>query len=240
MAPTTATNNYYQYKGPGRLCSSSNKFEIRGAPTASVFRRPPALRCLKADLSITKYKGSAGWSSAHCTSNPRSGHFPLLRRCRPLLGRRGPLVGPAPIAHAVGSLSRTSNPPRRGCAAPYPMGPSDGPRIHDVQRSRFQRLKSIVRCPMFSVQVVQCPVSNVQCPGAQGPVSITPPPPRQGPPPAGRWPSQLSRKQDPPSQVSIEGCHRTFRFVGPGYPQSLQALPSTTISPTSTKEDMIR
>ena len=70
VAPTTATNNYYRYKGPGRLCSSSNKFEIRGAPTASVFRRPPALRCLKADLSITKYKGSAGWSSAHCTIYP--------------------------------------------------------------------------------------------------------------------------------------------------------------------------
>ena len=70
LAPTTATNNYYRYKGPGRLCSSSNKFEIRGAPTASVFRRPPALRCLKADLSITKCQGSADRSSAHCTSYP--------------------------------------------------------------------------------------------------------------------------------------------------------------------------
>ena len=106
----------------------------------------------------------------------RSGHFPLVRRCRPLLGRRGPLGGPAPTAHAVGSFSRTGISPRRGCAAPYPMGPPDGPRVHDVQRSRVQRLKSIVRCPMSSVQVVQCPVANVQCPGAQGPVSITPPP----------------------------------------------------------------
>ena len=93
----------------------------------------------------------------------RSGHFPLVRRCRPLLGRRGLLVAqrpqltlwdpfPEPVFHPDGGV-------RPHIPWVHRMGPesmmSKGPEMSNVQ------------CPGSPMSSVQCPVSwksNVQCP----------------------------------------------------------------------------